>query len=71
MDLNWLKLKVSVDKICCSIETQCDAGYGTTLNIPDDRWSENETEIPAGTIDTMLTTSHFVSNRVKKENNIV
>ena len=60
-------LPVSADETCDSIETQNDADNETTSNIPDDQWSEDETEIPAGTTDSMLTTSDFVSDNEKQE----
>ena len=68
IDQNWLKsLPVSADETCGSIETQNDADNETTSNIPDDQWSEDEAEIPAGTTDSMLTTSDFVSDNEKQE----
>ena len=58
IDQNWLRsLPVSAVETCGSIETQNDADKETTSNIPDDQWSEDEAEIPAGTTDSMLTTS--------------
>ena len=64
IDQNWLRsLPVSVDETCGGIETQNDADNETTSNIPDDQWSEDEAEIPAGTTDSMLTTSDFVNAR--------
>ena len=68
IDQNWLRsLPVSADETCDSIETQNDADNETTSNIPDDQWSEDEAEIPAGTTDSMLTASDFVSNNEKQE----
>ena len=68
VDQNWLtSLPVSVDETCDSIETQNDADDESTSNISDDQWSEDQAEIPAGTTDTMLTTSDFVSDNEKKE----
>ena len=68
IDQNWLRsLPVSADESCGSIETQNDAGNETTSNIPDDQWSEDEAEIPAGTTDSMLTSSDFVSDNEKQE----
>ena len=68
IDQNWLRsLPVSADESCGSIETQNDACNETTSNIPDDQWSEDEAEIPAGTTDSMLTTSDFVSDNEKQE----
>ena len=68
IDQNWLRsLPVSADETCGSIETQNDADNETTSNIPDDQWSEDEAEIPAGTTDSMLTTSDFVSDNEKQE----
>ena len=68
IDQNWLRsLPVSTDETCDSIETQNDADDETTSNIPDDQWSEDEAEIPAGTMDSMLTTSDFVSDNEKQE----
>ena len=61
-DQNWLRsLQASVDD-----KTQSDADKSTP-NIPDDHWSEDEAEIPAGTTDSMLTTSDFASNSEKQE----
>ena len=68
IDPNWLtSLQLSVDETCGSIETQSDACDKTTPNIPEDQWSEDEAEIPAGTTDSMLTTSDFVSDNEKQE----
>ena len=68
IDQNWLRsLPVSADETCDSIEMQNDADNETTSNIPDDQWSEDEAEIPAGTTDSMLTTSDFVSDNEKQE----
>ena len=68
IDQNWLRsLPVSADETCDSIETQNDADNETTSNIPDDQWNEDEAEIPAGTTDSMLTTSDFVSDNEKQE----
>ena len=68
IDQNWLRsLPVSTDETCDSIETQNDADDETTSNIPDDQLSEDEAEIPAGTMDSMLTTSDFVSDSEKQE----
>ena len=68
IDQNWLRsLPVSADETCDSIETQNDADNETTSNIPDDQWSEDEAEIPAGTTDSMLTASDFVSDNEKQE----
>ena len=47
--------------------SQNDADNETTSNIPDDQWSEDKAEIPAGTTDSMLTTSDFVSDNEKQE----
>ena len=68
IDQNWLRsLPVSADETCDSIETQNDADDETTSNVPDDQWSEDEAEIPAGTTDSMLTASDFVSDNEKQE----
>ena len=68
IDQNWLRsLPVSADETCDSIETQNDADNETTSNIPDDQWSEDEGEIPAGTTHSMLTSSDFVSDNEKQE----
>ena len=49
-------------------ETQNDADDETISNIPDDQWSGDEAEILAGTTDSMLTTSDFVSDNEKQRN---
>ena len=68
IDQNWLRsLPVSTDGTCDTIETRSDADDETTSNIPDDQWSEDEAEIPAGTTDSMLTTLDFVSDNEKQE----
>ena len=68
IDQNWLRsLPVSMDETCDSVETQNDAGDETAPDIPDDQWSEDEAEIPAGTTDSMLTTSDFVNDNEKQE----
>ena len=68
IDQNWLRsLPLSVNETCDAIETQNDANDQSTSNIPDDQWSEDEAEIPAGTTDSMLTTSDFVSDNEKQE----
>ena len=68
IDQNWLRsLPVSADETCDTVETQNDADDESTSNIPDDQWSEDEAEIPAGTTDSMLTTSDFVSDNEKQE----
>ena len=68
IDPNWLRsLLVSVYETCDAIETQNDADDESTSNIPDDQWSEDEAEIPAGTTDIMLTTSDFLSDNEKQE----
>ena len=55
IDHNWLRsLPISADETCDSIGIQNDADNETTSNIPDDQWSEDEVEIPAGTTDSML-----------------
>ena len=60
IDQNWLSLQVSADD-----ETQSDACDKTTF--PEHQWSEDEAEIPAGTTDSMLTASDFVSDSEKQE----
>ena len=68
IDQNWLRsLPVSMDETCDSVETQNDAGDETAPDIPKDQWSEDEAEMPAGTTDSMLTTSDFVSDNEKQE----
>ena len=68
IDQHWLKsLPVSADETCDTIETQNDADDESISNIPDDQWSEDEAEIPAGTTDSMLTTLDFVSDNEKQE----
>ena len=68
IDQNWLRsLPLSVYETCNPIETQNDANDESTSNIPDDQWSEDKAEIPAGTTDSMLTTSDFVSDNEKQE----
>ena len=68
IDQNWLScLQTSANETCDTIETQNDAGDETTSNIPEDQWSEDEAEIPAGTTDSMMTTSDFVSDSEKQE----
>ena len=68
IDQNWLRcLPVSADETCDTIETQNDANDESTPIIPDDQWSEDEAKIPAGTTDSMLTTSDFVSDNEKQE----
>ena len=58
---------MTADETCDTIETQNDADDESTSNTPDDQWSEDEAEIPAGTTDSMLTISDFVSDNEKQE----
>ena len=68
IEQNWLRiLPVSADETCDSFETQKDADNETTSNIPDDQWSEDDAEITAGTTDSILTTSDFVTDSEKQE----
>ena len=63
-----MQSETSANKNCDSIETQNnDAGDETTSNISEDQWSEDEAEISAGTTDSMLTTSEFVTDREQQE----
>ncbi|XP_028404015.1 uncharacterized protein LOC114526630 [Dendronephthya gigantea] len=39
----------------------------TTSNLPEDEWSEDEAEIPAGVTDSMLTPPDFVSDSERQE----
>ena len=59
---------MTADETCDTIETQNDADDESTSNTPDDQWSEDEAEIPAGTTDSMLTISDFVSDNEKTGN---
>ena len=69
IDQNWLSsLQTSENETCDNIETQNNhGGDETTSNITEDQWSEDEVEIPAGTTDSMLTTSDFISDSEKQE----
>ena len=55
-DENWLReVQNSLDDTNISSAISNDTDSQTIENCVEDEWSENETDIPAGVTDTMLT----------------
>ena len=68
IDENWLRsLQDSVNGATNSTETSNDEDHQTTSNSPDDEWTEDEAEIPAGVTDSMLTPPDFVNDSERQE----
>ncbi len=68
IDENWLRsLQDSINGATNSTETSDDKDHQTTLNSPDDEWTEDEAEIPAGVTDSMLTPPDLVNDSERQE----
>jgi hypothetical protein len=67
IDENWIRhLQNSVDETSDDTETSNDADHQTT-DTPEDEWSEDEAEIPAGVTDSMLTPPDFVNDSERQQ----
>ena len=68
IDENWLRsLQDSINGATNSTETSDDKDHQTTSNSPDDEWTEDEAEIPAGVTDSMLTPPDLVNDSERQE----
>ncbi|CAB4001647.1 Hypothetical predicted protein [Paramuricea clavata] len=65
---NWLRsLQYSGNKAPNITETSNDEDEQTTSNSPEDEWTEDVAEIPAGVTDSMLTPPDFVNDSERQE----
>ena len=68
IDENWLReVQNSLDEANISSAIPNDTDSQTVENSVEDEWSEDETEIPAGVTDTMLTPPNYVDNSERQQ----
>ena len=67
IDENWLTSFQATREATNSSETSNDEDDQITSNSPQDEWTEDEAEIPAGVTDSMLTTPDFVNDSKRQE----
>ena len=68
VDENWLhEVRNSLDEINMTPVISNDENSQTIENSVEDEWSKDETEIPAGVTDTMLTPPDYVDNSERQQ----